>query len=952
MRAMSLVLKLGRLKMTVFSAVTYGTAASLANLVLTEAGMTSRFDAGQFLAGWAFVFFTQLVAHFLGEYYDLPSDKLNHYAGPLTGGSKVLVSGEITPGQCFALGYACVAVAGSILAFLLPRRCLVVGAALMVIAHQYSAPPFKCNHRGLGELTASIASNVLLPQFAALLQSDYFEAPAATLWLFHGSLAVLVVPAFCLKLGLFLALNMADRRPDWLGGKYTMPVIFGDEACSRILGAFNVLAYVSAVCIFSMGLCPATTLAAILFSAPEALSIARAFNPSLTLRQLVLGGGNASSCGAGGGGAGVEKQARQRPYRLEGLVVRILKHAPGVVLAVFADTILREAIAAGSAAAAAAGGSGGDGGGSRGSFWGSWLSGAASILVSTPVLVRCLPLVPFVYMFFLSSPRPRPPPPPPSAESSAAAKSGPAGEEKVVVAGGGVGGLVLGACLQEIGLPFEILEKSLSGEDNGGADLALWPAATKILKELGVGSTESAESDEFVDLTDFWGRKTYPVRCVRICKVESKRKSPLQLGPEAATAADTSTATSDVGDGSSRSGGTGLAVAAPEAVLTKVDMDAVVDGEGEPFRLVGRQAVMSALLPLVETGSVRRGVRVVRAEQSIVKPGGTMATAHIATTTGSSGGDELGVDGGGGGSGNGAERVGCRVLVGADGIHSVCRVEVSAAAAMLPALRDDAGGVPSASSRGAPPVRAADARDGGEVCYRGVLDLRDGSPAAAAGLRAMFEADEERRPSSMSVVYGDRIRFSWGFIDGTRETGYWFVKQLTGKENRNSLSLGEGWPEPLRTFVELTGEDCSYAHRIQDRPPLDRWSCGNITLLGDACHPATPNNGQGACMAIEDALVLATLLGEHWERPDGHVEAFYLYERARLAHTTRVQGESLKQMKLGQLTSRAGIWLRELVIRSLPPSVLQKKLRAANVFDIDPWLDRFRALKAKRRQRD
>lgn len=72
-------------------------------------------------------------------------------------------------------------------------------------------------------------------------------------------------------------------------------------------------------------------------------------------------------------------------------------------------------------------------------------------------------------------------------------------------------------------------------------------------------------------------------------------------------------------------------------------------------------------------------------------------------------------------------------------------------------------------------------------------------------------------------------------------------------------------------------------------------------------------------------------------------------KRARLAHTKRVQGESLKQMKLGQLTSRAGIWLRELVIRSLPPSVLQKKLRAANVFDIDPWLNRFRALKATRR---
>lgn len=168
-----------------------------------------------------------------GEYYDIPSDRLNYYAGPLTGGSKVLVAGDVTPNQCFALGYACAAVAGSILAFVLPRRCLVIGVALVFIAHQYSAPPFKCNHRGLGELTASLASNVLLPQFAALVQSDAFEAPAASLRLFHGSLAVLVVPAFCLKLGLFLALNMADRRPDWLGAKYTLPVILGDEACSR-----------------------------------------------------------------------------------------------------------------------------------------------------------------------------------------------------------------------------------------------------------------------------------------------------------------------------------------------------------------------------------------------------------------------------------------------------------------------------------------------------------------------------------------------------------------------------------------------------------------------------------------------------------------------------------------------------------------------------------------------
>lgn len=54
------ILRLGRMKMTVFSAVTYGAAASLAGM--------SELDSGLFLAGWVFVFFTQMVAHFLGEY--------------------------------------------------------------------------------------------------------------------------------------------------------------------------------------------------------------------------------------------------------------------------------------------------------------------------------------------------------------------------------------------------------------------------------------------------------------------------------------------------------------------------------------------------------------------------------------------------------------------------------------------------------------------------------------------------------------------------------------------------------------------------------------------------------------------------------------------------------------------------------------------------------------------
>ena len=44
------------------------------------------------------------------------------------------------------------------------------------------------------------------------------------------------------------------------------------------------------------------------------------------------------------------------------------------------------------------------------------------------------------------------------------------------------------------------------------------------------------------------------------------------------------------------------------------------------------------------------------------------------------------------------------------------------------------------------------------------------------------------------------------------------------------------------------------------RDPLPRWSVGRVTLLGDACHPMVPFMAQGACMAIEDAVVLARII--------------------------------------------------------------------------------------------
>ena len=50
---------------------------------------------------------------------------------------------------------------------------------------------------------------------------------------------------------------------------------------------------------------------------------------------------------------------------------------------------------------------------------------------------------------------------------------------------------------------------------------------------------------------------------------------------------------------------------------------------------------------------------------------------------------------------------------------------------------------------------------------------------------------------------------------------------------------------------------------------LKPWGNGLVTLLGDAAHPCTPNLGQGDCLALEDALVLAKSFGER-RHPNWH----------------------------------------------------------------------------------
>lgn len=76
---------------------------------------------------------------------------------------------------------------------------------------------------------------------------------------------------------------------------------------------------------------------------------------------------------------------------------------------------------------------------------------------------------------------------------------------------------------------------------------------------------------------------------------------------------------------------------------------------------------------------------------------------------------------------------------------------------------------------------------------------------------------------------------------------------------------------------------------IADRDPIRHWSKGLRTLLGDSAHPTLQSYAQGACMAIEDALVLAKRVEQEG---DDFAAAFKAYEMDRYLRTARVVLES------------------------------------------------------------
>ena len=123
------------------------------------------------------------------------------------------------------------------------------------------------------------------------------------------------------------------------------------------------------------------------------------------------------------------------------------------------------------------------------------------------------------------------------------------------------------------------------------------------------------------------------------------------------------------------------------------------------------------------------------------------------------------------------------------------------------------------------------------------------------------------------------------------------------------------WPEPIVRTIAHLQETEIIRNDIIDLPPIKQWGKGRVTLMGDAAHAATPDLGQGACMAIEDAAVLAARLSE----TDDFTSALRAYERDRVQRTLRVAETSRRVGQALQLKNPVLCHLRDFALSIVPP---------------------------------
>lgn len=207
--------------------------------------------------------------------------------------------------------------------------------------------------------------------------------------------------------------------------------------------------------------------------------------------------------------------------------------------------------------------------------------------------------------------------------------------------------------------------------------------------------------------------------------------------------------------------------------------------------------------------------------------------------------------------------------------------------------------------------------DDGDPIYRGYTVWRGISPHVPDAL-----------PRTTAVeLHGRGRRFGIGPV-GLGRAGWWATVN-NDHSTDDLLTLFSGWYQPVLELIEATPRASILKTGAFDRLPVRSWGSGRMTLLGDAIHPTTPNLGQGGCLAMEDAMMLARC----FEKYGANEEALRRYERRRYQRTTAVSRYSRYYGNVGQWENVWARGLRRTALALVPEALALRVMQI--VFDYD-----------------
>lgn len=218
---------------------------------LAATGSSDVLSAPAYWLGFAFLLFLEAATVLSNEYFDYPSDRENAFAGPFTGGSQVLVDGDLEFAD-LRRGIAVtllLAVASGAGALAVGPGSPIVAAAIMlvlgVLALGYTVPPLELSYRTLGELDVAVthSTGVLLCGFVLLGGPITDPLP----WLLSVPFLLSVLPSITLA-------GVPDRDADRTAGKETIAVRFGVDGAARVATATAILACLAGMSWLILGL--------------------------------------------------------------------------------------------------------------------------------------------------------------------------------------------------------------------------------------------------------------------------------------------------------------------------------------------------------------------------------------------------------------------------------------------------------------------------------------------------------------------------------------------------------------------------------------------------------------------------------------------------------------------------------------------------------------------------